>query len=99
MKTVRKKKEMRIYQLGSRFMMAECDQKCINLTRVYTLNSTAAYLWQLFGDQDIEIKSLSGLMYERFDANLARITEDVIRQLKEWKAMGLVEFGRGREEN
>lgn len=75
-------------------MMAACDDAsddCINLTRVYTLNYTAACLWQLFGEQEVEIELLSRLMYERFDESLDKISNDVVIQLSDWETMGLIE--------
>lgn len=62
----------------------------VNLTNVFTLNTTAARLWQLAGDSDFTVEELAVQLCEEFDVDWETALRDVQRQVDEWKAFGLL---------
>lgn len=92
LRKVRKIKQMELFRLGESFMMASCDDMSINLTNVYTLNQTAAFLWDSIGASFIDISQIAKLMHERFDASVSVITKDISDHCEIWRGMGLIEI-------
>lgn len=85
--------ELKLRKIGSKYMIVEVVDGCENLTKVYSLNETAAWLWEAICNAE---KCTAGRLAEGLcaeygiDADLAR--HDVEKQLAEWKEMGLIEL-------
>lgn len=57
---------------------------------VYTLNETAATLWERMGDGEVDIEALSQWLAHTYEIDLSLARTDVTRQVEEWKEMGLL---------
>lgn len=62
----------------------------VNMTDVFTLNETAARLWQLMEGKDITPKELVVLLCNEYEVGEEDALKDVEKQLCEWKQSGLV---------
>ena len=62
----------------------------VNMTDVFTLNETAARLWQLMEGKDIAPKELAVLLCNEYEVGEEDALKDVEKQLCEWKQSGLV---------
>ena len=62
----------------------------VNMTDVFTLNETAARLWQLMEGKDITPKELAVLLCNEYEVGEEDALKDVEKQLCEWKQSGLV---------
>ena len=60
------------------------------MTDVFTLNETAARLWQLMEGKDITPKELAILLCNEYEVGEEDALKDVEKQLCEWKQSGLV---------
>lgn len=60
------------------------------MTDVFTLNETAARLWQLMEGKDITPKELAVLLCNEYEVGEEDALKDVEKQLCEWKQSGLV---------
>ena len=52
---MRLKPNLKLRQVGSRHMLVDVCSDNINLTNVYTLNETAAFLWDSLADTDFNV--------------------------------------------
>ena len=60
------------------------------MTDVFSLNETAARLWQLMEGKDITPKELAVLLCNEYEVGEEDALKDVEKQLCEWKQSGLV---------
>ena len=65
-------------KIGSRYMIVEVSQEAMNLTNVYTMNETAAWLWKGIGSRDFTEEQLVSRLCEEYE-----VTEEQAEKLKE----------------
>lgn len=65
-----------------------CVVDCAN---VYTLNATAAFIWQTMAEREFGVEDAVEVLCAEFDVERDRALQDVSMQLAEWKQYGLIE--------
>ena len=65
-----------------------CVVDCAN---VYTLNATAAFIWQAMVEREFGVEDAAEVLCAEFDVERDRALQDVTMQLAEWKQYGLIE--------
>lgn len=72
-------------------MMVEVSEENINLTNVYSLNETAAMLWQRINEGAYTAGELATWICGKYRVDRDTALKDILRQLAEWKEFGLTE--------
>ena len=62
----------------------------VNFNRMFTLNATAAYLWEQLRGQDFSQEDMVNLLLERYDVSPDAAEEDTRKLLQVWQEMGVV---------
>ncbi len=85
------KTHLKLHRIGRKYMLVETPEGCANLTNVYSMNETAAWLWQKIcnGEKHTAEKLAHGLCQE-YKVDPDRALHDVEHQLETWKMMGLL---------
>jgi len=83
------KPNLKLRKIGSRYMVVDATDT-IDLAHVFTLNKTAAWLWQEAEGREFTAETLAARLCEAFDVDENRALQDVQRQLDEWKTFGLL---------
>ena len=85
------KSNLKLRRIGNRHMIVEVSDSCVNLTNVYSLNGTAARLWEMVcnGEGRTAGELAEGLC-KTYDVEYGRALRDVERQIEEWEKMGLL---------
>ena len=78
------KSNLKLRRIGNRHMI-------VDLTNVYSLNGTAARLWEMVcnGEGRTAGELAEGLC-KTYDVEYGRALRDVERQIEEWEKMGLL---------
>lgn len=63
----------------------------VNLTNVFTLNRTAARIWEVAEGKDFTAETLATLLHGVYAVDEKTLLEDIKRQLDEWETFGLIE--------
>lgn len=87
---MKKRHGLRLRKVGSKHIIIDAGQPMVNLTDVYTLNATAAFLWEHLPEGEIDAAALAAALCERFDVDEATALADIRRQLDEWASYGLL---------
>ncbi len=64
---MRLRKDLEIRQVGEDFVIIEPDQGMMDFSKVYTLNETAAWLWQSLYNMDFTVEDVIALLKEEYD--------------------------------
>ncbi|EIY26936.1 PqqD family protein [Phocaeicola dorei] len=88
--TIEPKDGLRLRKIGSRYMIVEACNGNVNMTDVFSLNETAARLWQRINEGKLTPEELAGWLCDEYDTDRDTALTDVQRQLEEWKAFGLI---------
>lgn len=85
------KEGLQLRKIGSHYMIVEACNGQVNMSNVYSLNDTAALIWQHVGKGCSDSGELAAAVCEAYAVDMADALRDVERQLAEWKAFGLIE--------
>ena len=72
-------------------MIVEANENHANMSDVYSLNPTAAMMWQRMGEGACTPDDLADCLCKEFDIDKATALHDVERQLDDWLQFGLIQ--------
>ena len=78
-------------KIGSRSMVVKEVEGEVNMTDVFTLNSTASDIWSAFAGKDFTGEDLVGYLIDNYEVTLERAEADVAALLSQWKEFGLID--------
>ncbi|MDE6215495.1 PqqD family protein [Bacteroides sp.] len=85
------KSNLKLRKIGSKYMIVETSDSCVNLTNVYSLNETAALLWEMLCRREGHtVEELAEELCKTYEVEYERALHDVESQLTEWEKMGLL---------
>lgn len=82
---------MQLRKIKNLYMIVEASADNVNMSNVYSLNHTAAELWQLVNSGERTADELAGWLSDNYSIEPASALHDVERQLAEWKSYGLLD--------
>ncbi len=72
-------------------MIVEASEENVNMSNVYSLNATAARLWELIAEnRATTAEQLADYLCDNYEIDKATAAGDVDRLLAEWKSYGLI---------
>lgn len=85
------KPNLKLRKIGRKHMIVETVDGCVNLTNVYSMNETAAWLWEAISKGDNRTpEELAESLCKEYAVEPERALHDVKHQLEEWEKMGLL---------
>ena len=82
---------LRLRKIGSRSMVVKEVEGEVNMTDVFTLNSTASDIWSAFSGKDFTEADLVGYLIDNYEVTRERAAADVADLLSRWKEYGLID--------
>lgn len=66
---MRLKEGLTVRKVGDDYVIVAPEQSMVDLSKVYSLNETAAWLWEQLQDKDFEFQDLITLIREQYDVD------------------------------
>ncbi len=88
-KMMRLKENLKLRKIGNRYMIVEAGE-AVDLTNVYTLNATAAWLWEEAEGRDFTVEELVRKLCARYEVDEQTALADVSGQIAQWEEFGLL---------
>lgn len=88
---IRPKAGLCLRKIGRQYMIVDVSDENVNLCKVYSLNDTAARLWEQLENGNFTEAELTTWFGEVYDIDADTALRDVGRQLVEWRAYGLID--------
>ena len=85
------KSNLTLRRVGQNYMVVELSNESVNLTNVYTMNETAAWLWKECGTLEFTQEMLVKRLCEEYEVSEEQASQDVKRLIQEWVNYGLAE--------
>lgn len=85
------KENLQLRKVGRQYMIVDARSENVNMSKVFTLNETAAFLWQKISEKEWTVDELAGWLCEEYEVDRETGCKDIERQLEEWKNFGLIE--------
>lgn len=89
MKTLRQ--DLVLRKVGDDYIMVDPGEGMVDLSKVHTLNETAAWLWENLTGKDVTVEQVADLLCERYEVTSEKATSDAIALIQEFEAAGLFE--------
>lgn len=88
---MKRRTNLTLRRMGRRYMMVNAASAARDMADVYTLNETAARLWERLGDDEISLPSLATWLAGEYGIAYDDALADVTTQVQEWREFGLIE--------
>lgn len=85
-----KNPDMVFRKIAGEFILVPVRQKVVDLKSIYTLNETAAFIWELI-DGKSSVSCIKGKVAETFDCERAQIDSDINDIFDKFKSLVLIE--------
>ncbi len=85
------KSNLQLRKIGQQYLIVEASAERVNMSNVYTLNETAAGIWQQLVAGRTAVADLAAWLCSVYDVTPEQAQADVQRQLDEWQSCGLIE--------
>lgn len=87
---MRIKQGLTLRKVGKDYMVVELSESKANLTSVYTLNESAAWLWNEFYGKDFTPEEMIERLCDEYDVDREKAREDVGKLLADIEKSGLL---------
>lgn len=87
---MRSKQGLQLRKIGKQYMIVEACSDNVNMSNVYSLNKTAAWMWQQLESADLTADELADRLCEVYAVDKTAALRDVEQQLAEWQSYGLI---------
>lgn len=85
-----KLKQLTLKKVGKNYMLVEVADNEVNMTNVYSMNSTAAWLWEHLDTSEQQVADIADQMCSEYEVDRETVLTDIMTQLQQWKEMGLI---------
>lgn len=81
---------LKLRRIGRHHMIVKAGDGRMDLTDVFTLNDTAAWLWNRIGTDSFTPETLAAWLCGEYDVDPGTALRDVESMLEEWRRYGLL---------
>ena len=71
------KKNLVLRKIGSEYIIIVPDKDTVDLTEVYTLNETSAWIWEQFKNKDFTSEDIVDLLQQQYEVDRDKAMNDV----------------------
>ena len=86
------KKGYTLRPLGQEFILVAEGLDVADATRMISMNSTAAFLWEDVVDREFDAQTLVDLLVDNWDVSRETAEKDVAALLKSWERAEVLEY-------
>lgn len=87
---MRLKKGLVLRHIGKEYIIIDPDKGVVDMTKVYTLNEVAAWLWKQLETMDFATDEMVELLTQRYDVEHERAQKDVDALMNHLHEQGLI---------
>lgn len=87
---MRLNEDLKLRQIGPYYMIVKTSGERTDMTDVFSLNETAAWLWKRAEGRDFTAADLAQWLCDEYDVTMEVALRDVRKMLREWQEGGLL---------
>ncbi|WP_118195431.1 PqqD family protein [Albibacterium indicum] len=87
---MRLRDDLMLRHLGDDHVIVDPGQEMVDMSKVYTLNETAAFLWNELHGKDFSEADIVKLLMENYDVDIELAEKDTKQLLTDFKKQGLL---------
>ena len=90
-KQMKLNKDLILREVGGEYMIVNPFSDTIDMTQVYSLNETAAWLWQQMEGKEFSVADLVAVLREEYEVDEETATTDLTELCQQWITAGLAQ--------
>jgi len=83
------REDLTLRKVGNEYFIVEPDQGMIDLSKVFTLNETAAFLWNALQGRDFDTQSAADILIKEYQIDQETAINDTEKILDMFKSQSL----------
>lgn len=87
---MRLREDLQLRKLGEDFIIIDPGQKMVDMSKVFTLNETAAFLWEELLHKEFNESNIVELLIENYEVDENTAQADALKLISEFKKGGLI---------
>lgn len=88
---MRLNKDLVLREVGGEYMIVNPFSDMIDMTQVYSLNETAAWLWQRMEGKEFTITDMATVLREEYEVDEETAIADLTELCQQWISAGLAQ--------
>ena len=84
-------KDLVLRDVGGEYMIVNPFSDTVDMTQVYSLNETAAWLWQQMEGKEFTVADMAAVLQEEYEVDEETATADLTELTQQWIAAGLAQ--------
>ena len=84
-------KDLVLREVGGEYMIVNPFSDTVDMTQVYSLNETAAWLWQQMEAKEFTVADMVAVLQEEYEVDEETATADLTELIQQWIAAGLAQ--------
>ena len=84
-------KDLVLREVGGEYMIVNPFSDTVDMTQVYSMNETAAWLWQQMEGKDFTVADMVAVLQEEYEVDEETATADLTELIQQWIAAGLAQ--------
>lgn len=85
------RRDLTLRRVGQNYMVVQLSDNVANMTNVYTMNETAAYLWKKCGTHEFTHTYLTKCLCDEYEVTEEQAEKDINSLVEEWRKYKLME--------
>lgn len=85
---------LKLRKLGAKYIIVQASADQVDMSNVYTMNASAAYLWERAAkapEIDLTAEIFAAWLVEEYDIDNATASADAAEIFETWTEMGLIQ--------
>lgn len=82
-------KDLILREVGGEYMIVNPFTDTVDMTQVYSLNETAAWLWKQMEDKEFTVTDLVAVLREEYEVDKQTATTDLTELCQQWLETGI----------
>lgn len=87
---MRLREDLKLRHIGGDYIIVDPGQEMVDLSKVFTLNETAVFLWKELEGKEFTPETIVELLLETFDCTYEVALQDATQLIKDLKQGGLI---------
>lgn len=82
--------DLMLRRLGNESIIVEPGQGAVDMSKVFTLNDTAVFIWESLQDREFTVETVVGILLENYEVEENIAKRDALVLLQDFKEHGLL---------
>ncbi|AVF48040.1 PqqD family protein [Elizabethkingia anophelis] len=84
------REDLMLRHLGDEYVIIDPEQDMVDMSKVYTLNETAAFLWKELQGKEFNVETVTEVLLNYYNVEYAVAEKDAQRLVHDFEKQGLL---------